>query len=53
LKKNQLKAISGMCNLEQLIMFLMGPGGSRKTRVVNAMLTYAKGFCKELSYGCV
>jgi len=34
----------------QLIMFLTGAGGSGKTRVINAVLAYAKGFCKELHY---
>ena len=34
----------------QLIMFLTGAGGSGKTRVINAVLAYAKGFCKELNY---
>jgi hypothetical protein len=31
-------------------MFLSGAGGSGKTRVINAVLAYAKGFCKELNY---
>jgi hypothetical protein len=48
--KRQLKMISGMRDSEQLIMFLTGSGGSGKTKVVNAVLAYAKGFCKELNY---
>ena len=48
--KRQLKAISGMGSSTQLIMFLTGPGGSGKTRIINAVLAYAKGFCKELNY---
>ena len=31
-------------------MFLSGPGGSGKTKVINAVMAYAKGFCKELNY---
>jgi type II secretory pathway predicted ATPase ExeA len=45
-----LKDISGMSNTTQLIMFMTGPGGSGKTRVINAVLAYAKGLCKELNY---
>ena len=31
-------------------MFLTGAGGSGKTEVINAVLTYAKGFCIEMKY---
>ena len=48
--KSQLKTISGMQHSQQLKMFLSGAGGSGKTRVINAVLAYAKGFCKELNY---
>jgi hypothetical protein len=48
--KSGLKAISGMRDSQQLIMFLTGAGGSGKTRVVNAVLAYTKGFCKALNY---
>ena len=34
---------------EQLIMFMTGPGGSGKTRVINALLHYAESFCSELN----
>ena len=33
---------------EQLVMFMTGPGGSGKSRVINALLHYAKSFCTEL-----
>jgi hypothetical protein len=42
--------MSGMGHKQQLIMFMTGAGGSGKTRVINAVLMYAKGFCKELQY---
>jgi hypothetical protein len=48
--KSQLKALSGMKNTQQLILFMTGPGGSGKTRVINAVLAYSKGFCKALNY---
>jgi hypothetical protein len=48
--KSRLKALSGMRNAKQLILFLTGPGGSGKMRVINAVLAYSKGFCKELKY---
>jgi hypothetical protein len=31
-------------------MFMMGAGGSGKTKVINAVMAHAKGFCKELNY---
>jgi hypothetical protein len=31
-------------------MFMTGAGGSGKMKVSNAVITYAKGFCKELNY---
>jgi thymidine kinase len=31
-------------------MFMAGAGGSGKTRVINAVMAYAKGFCKEVNY---
>jgi Cdc6-like AAA superfamily ATPase len=35
-------------NRTQLIMFLTGPGGSGKSRVINEVLTYAKEYCMNL-----
>ena len=48
--RKQLKQLAGMRNEKQLIMFLTGAGGSGKTRVINSVLAYAKGFCKTLDY---
>jgi len=48
--KSKLRKMTGMRQHDQLIMFLTGAGGSGKTRVINAVLVYAKGFCKELHY---
>ena len=49
--KRQLKLLAGMQNDErQLIMFLTGAGGSGKMEVINSVLAYAKGFCKEMEY---
>ena len=48
--RNALKSMAGMQKQDQLIMFLTGAGGSGKTRVINAVMAYAKGFCKELHY---
>jgi hypothetical protein len=33
-----------------LILFMTGAGGSGKTKVINAVMAYAKGFCKALNY---
>jgi hypothetical protein len=46
----ELKKLSGMRKSRQLILFMTGAGGSGKTRVVNAVMAYAKGFCKALNY---
>ena len=35
---------------KQLILFMTGAGGSGKTKVINAVMAYAKGFCKALNY---
>ena len=48
--KRQLKLLGGMRNERQLIMFLTGAGGSGKMEVINLVLAYAKGFCKEMEY---
>jgi Ni2+-binding GTPase involved in maturation of urease and hydrogenase len=40
----------GVRKQKQLIMFMLGAGGSGKTKVINAIMAYAKGFCKELNY---
>jgi hypothetical protein len=40
----------GMRKQKQLIMFMMGARGSGKMKVINAVIAYAKGFCKELNY---
>ena len=48
--RSQLKMLAGMRNQRQLIMFLSGAGGSGKTEVINSVLAYAKGFCKEIEY---
>jgi hypothetical protein len=42
--------MTGMKQQKQLIMFMAGAGGSGKTRVINAVMAYAKGFCKEVNY---
>jgi hypothetical protein len=34
----------------QMIMFLTGPGGSGKTKVINSVLSYAKRFCEQMQY---
>jgi predicted GTPase len=46
----ELKKLSGMKKSRQLILFMTGAGGSGKTRVINAVMAYAKGFCKALNY---
>ena len=47
----QLKTLTGMAPQEkQLLMFLTGAGGSGKSEVINSVLAYVQGFCKELSY---
>jgi hypothetical protein len=46
----ELKKLSGMRKTKQMILFMTGVGGSGKTRVINAVLAYAKGFCKEMNY---
>jgi hypothetical protein len=48
--KKKLNKMSGMKKQKQLILFMTGAGGSGKSRVLNAVLAYAKGFCKELNY---
>jgi predicted GTPase len=48
--RTKLEKMTGMRNQKQLIMFMMGAGGSGKTKVINAVMAYAKGFCKELNY---
>ena len=35
-------------NKQQLIMFLSGAGGSGKSRVINAVVLYAKRFCNGI-----
>ena len=42
--------MAGMCNEQQLIMFLTGASGSGKMEVINLVLAYAKGFCKGMQY---
>ena len=48
--RRQLKSLAGIRNHDQLVMFLSGAGGSGKTEVINSVLAYAKGFCKEIEY---
>ena len=48
--KKKLQKMTGMKQQKQLIMFMAGAGGSGKTRVINAVMAYAKGFCKEVNY---
>ena len=31
-------------------MFLTGPGGSGKMKVINSILSYAKRFCEQMQY---
>jgi ATP:corrinoid adenosyltransferase len=42
--------MTGMNKQKQLIMFMTGAGGSGKTKVINAVLLYAKRFCKDINY---
>jgi hypothetical protein len=46
----ELKKLSGIRHSRQLILFMTGAGGSGKTRVINSVMAYAKGFCKALNY---
>jgi hypothetical protein len=46
----ELKKLNGMKKNKQLILFMTGVGGSGKTRVINAVMAYAKGFCNALNY---
>lgn len=46
--RRQLELLSGMRHHRQLLMFLTGAGGSGKSRVIDAVLAYSKGFCKRL-----
>jgi len=46
----KLRKLSGMKKSKQLILFMTGAGGSGKTKVINAVMAYAKGFCKALNY---
>ena len=48
--RKKLEKMTGMRKQKQLIMFMTGAGGSGKTKVINAVMAYAKGFCKELNY---
>ena len=45
----KLRKLHGMRKQEQMIMFLTGQGGSGKTRVIDAVLAYAKQFCRNLN----
>jgi Ni2+-binding GTPase involved in maturation of urease and hydrogenase len=42
--------MTGMKKQKQLIMFMMGAGGSGKMKVINTVMAYKKGFCKEVNY---
>jgi predicted GTPase len=46
----KMEKMTGMRKQKQLIMFMTGPGGSGKMKVINAVMAYAKGYCKELNY---
>jgi hypothetical protein len=46
----RLSKMTGMENQKQLIMFMTGAGGSGKTRVINAVMLYAKRFCQDINY---
>ena len=35
---------------DQMIMFLTGPHGSGKMKVINSILSYAKRFCEQMQY---
>jgi hypothetical protein len=48
--RNKLKKMTGMKNQQQLIMFMTGAGGSGKTKVINAVMLYAKRFCQTIGY---
>jgi len=44
-QKRTLKDLGGK---EQLLMFMTGPGGSGKSRVIDAVICYGRHFCQEL-----
>ena len=47
-ERKQLEKMAGQSHLDQLIMFLTGPGGSGKSEIVNGVLLYAKEYCSNL-----
>ena len=47
---NELKNV--LNNKNQFIGFLTGPGGSGKSRVINALQAYAKNLCTQLRVTC-
>ena len=47
---NELKSV--LNNKKQFIGFLTGPGGSGKSRVINALRAYAKNLCTQLRVTC-
>jgi predicted GTPase len=48
--QKELERMTGMRKQKQLIMFMMGAGGRGKMKMINAVMAYAKEFCKELNY---
>ena len=47
---NELRSV--LNNKNQFIRFLSGPGGSGKSRVINALRAYAKNLCIQLRVTC-
>ena len=47
--RRELRLLSGMRGEDQLIAFLTGAAGAGKSQVINTVMAYAKGFCKQIN----
>jgi hypothetical protein len=48
--RKKLEKMTAMRKQKQLIMFMAGASESGRMRVINAVMAYAKGFCKEINF---